>query len=251
MKVPVVDDVLSSHEHEICPTTSLDENSIQFEFQTDRNFYVDLRQTYLALKIKLVKGRGFDSYKTTEKKKEHKEDAVIIETGDDDLEFIEEDEGVPHTTHVNNILHSIFSNAELYIKNQQIYNSNGLYAHKSHISNNLKNILSDYKGVLHCEGYDYEDDPENLVEGPLITRGMKVYSRPDGFMLYGKLGIDFLTTSELLYPNMKVRIRLIRARPNFYMISELPMLAWVLWTALCTLDAPCSKKTTTKRECLN
>ena len=51
---------------------------------------------------------------------------------------------------------------------------------------------------------------------------MKLYSRPDGFMLYGKLGIDFFTTSELLYPNMKVRIRIIRARPNFYMISENP-----------------------------
>ena len=35
-KVPVVDDVLSSHEQQI-PTTSLDENSIEFEFQTDRN----------------------------------------------------------------------------------------------------------------------------------------------------------------------------------------------------------------------
>ena len=36
-KLPVVDDVLSSHEQEIYPTTSLDENCIQFEFQTDRN----------------------------------------------------------------------------------------------------------------------------------------------------------------------------------------------------------------------
>ena len=108
VKVPVVDDVLSSHEQEIYPTTSLDENSIEFEFQTDRNVYVDLRQTYLALKIKLVKGRGFDTYKTTEKKKEHKDDAVFTETGEDDVEFIEEDEGVPHITHVNNILHSIF-----------------------------------------------------------------------------------------------------------------------------------------------
>ena len=124
VKVPVVDDVLSSHEQEIYPTTSLDENSIEFEFQTDRNVYVDLRQTYLALKIKLVKGRGFDSYKTTGKKKEHKEDAVFTEIGDHDVEFIEEDEGVPHITHVNNILHSIFSNAELYINNHQIYNSN-------------------------------------------------------------------------------------------------------------------------------
>ena len=77
MKLPVVDVMLSSHEQEIYPTTSLDENSIEFEFQTDRNAYVDLRQTYLALKIKLVKGRGFHSYKTTEKKKEHKEDAVF------------------------------------------------------------------------------------------------------------------------------------------------------------------------------
>ena len=64
---------------------------------------------------------------------------------------MEEDEGVPHITHVNNILHSLFSNAELYINNQQIYNSNGLYAHKSHISNNFRSTLSDCKGVLHCE----------------------------------------------------------------------------------------------------
>ena len=41
-------------------------------------------------------------------------------------------------------------------------------------------------------------------------------------MLYGKLGINFFTTSELLYPNMKIRLRLIRARPNFYMISDNP-----------------------------
>ena len=129
---------------------------------------------------------------------------------------------MPHIIHVNNILHSICSNAELYINNHQIYNLNGLYAHKSHISNNFKSTLSDYKGVLHREGYDYEDDPKNLVEGPFFTRRMKLYSRPDGFMLYGKLGIDFLTTSELLYPNMKVRIQLTRARPNFYMISENP-----------------------------
>ena len=219
VKVPVVDDVLSSHDHKIYPTTSLDENSIEFEFQTDRNVYVDLRQTYLALKIKLVKGRGFDTYKTTEKK-EHKEDSVFIETGDDDVVFIEEDEGVPQITHVNNILHSIFSNAEFYINNHQICNSNGLYAHKSYISNNFKSTLSDYKGVLHCEGYCNEEDPENLVEGPFFTRRMKLYSRLYGFMLYGKLGIDFPTTSELLYPKMKLRNRLTRTRPNFHMISK-------------------------------
>ena len=47
-------------------------------------------------------------------------------------------------------------------------------------------------------------------------------NRPDGFLLYGKLGVDFFSFSDLLSPNMKVRLRLIRARLNFYMISDNP-----------------------------
>ena len=47
-------------------------------------------------------------------------------------------------------------------------------------------------------------------------------SRHDGFMLYCNFGIDFFSTSELLYLNIKSRLRLIRARPNFYMISDNP-----------------------------
>ena len=47
-------------------------------------------------------------------------------------------------------------------------------------------------------------------------------SRPDGFMLYGNLGVDFYSTTELLYPIMKGKVRLFRARPNFYMIRDNP-----------------------------
>ena len=139
---------------------------------------------------------------------------------------MEEDAPVPLVTHVSKILHSIFSNFEVYIYNQQIYNSNGLYVHKSYISNNFKEVISEYKGVLHCEGYDYEELPDEIMKAPLsepfFTRRMKMLRRPDGFMLYGELGVDFFSTSELLYPNMKIRPGLIRARPNFYMISDNP-----------------------------
>ena len=55
---------------------------------------------------------------------------------------------------------------------------------------------------------------------PFFTRRMKMLSRPDGFMLYGNLGVYFFSISELLYPNMKIRLQLIRARPNFYMIND-------------------------------
>ena len=64
-EVPVVDDVLSSHEQEIYPTSSYDENGIEFKVQTDRN--VDLRSSFLPLKLKFVKGRGYDTYESKEK----------------------------------------------------------------------------------------------------------------------------------------------------------------------------------------
>ena len=145
-KVAVVDDVLSSHEQEISPTTSLDENCIEIEFQTDRNFYVDLRHTYLVLKLKLVKGRGYETYNTKEVKKEHKEEAKGEE------EETAEEEPVPFVTHVINFLSSIFSNVEMYINNQQVYNSNGLYAHKSYLSNNFKGAISEYKEFCTARG---------------------------------------------------------------------------------------------------
>ena len=78
---------------------------------------------------------------------------------------------------------------------------------------------------MHCEGYDYEQDVKdisNLLPDPFYTRRIELLTRPDGFMLYGKLAIDFFSTSELLFPNMKSRLRINGARPNFYLISDNP-----------------------------
>ena len=157
-----VDDVLSSHEQEIYPNTSLDENCIEFKFQTDRNYYVDLRQSCLTLTLKFVKGRGYNTYESKEKKKEHKDEPVVFtETGNDEAR-----EEVARVTYVNKIIHSVFSNVEVYINNHQIYKSNEVCAHKSHISNNFKPAISEYNGVLHCEGYDYGQDPD-VITNPL------------------------------------------------------------------------------------
>ena len=175
----------------------------------------------MALKLEFVRARGYETYKTKEVKKEHKEQAKAEEE-----ETGEKEAPVALVTHVNNILHSIFSIVEVYINNQQVYNFNGLNAHKFYISNNFKGAISEYKGVLYCEVYDFEELPDEIIEAPMsepfFTRRMKMLSRPDGFMLYSKLGVDFSSTSELLYSKMKIRLRLIRARPNFYIISHNP-----------------------------
>ena len=60
---PIVNDVLTSHEQKVYPNTTLDENCIQLELQTDRNYYVYLRQFFLALKLKFVKRRGYGTFK--------------------------------------------------------------------------------------------------------------------------------------------------------------------------------------------
>ena len=108
-----------------------------------------------------MKHRGFDLYKK-EDEKEHNE-------AEDKKADAADDNEVALITHVNNIMHSIFSNVEVHINNQQIYNSNGLYAHKSYIYNNFKGAISEYKGVLHCEGYDFEANPEDAMDNLKLT----------------------------------------------------------------------------------
>ena len=68
-----------------------------------------------------------------------------------------------------------------------------------------------------------------IMEAPLIklffTSRMKRLSRPDGSILYGKLGTDFSSTSESPHPKRKVRLWLIRARLILYIISDNPNLS--------------------------
>ena len=198
-KVPVFDDVLSSHEQKIYCTTSLDENCVDFEFQTNRNFYDNLRQTYIFLKLNFIMGRGYETYITKEVKKEPKEQSKTdVETKK------EQDAPVFVVTHVNKFLHSIFSIVEAFMNNQQNYNSNRLYLTFPTTSGkpflNAKEFITG-KGTTmkKCLMKLWKRLCLNLF----FLRRMKMFTRPDGIMLYGKLGIDFFSISELLYPNIK------------------------------------------------
>ena len=62
-KVPVLETIMSSYTQGVFPSTSLDESSIEFEIETDRNIYLDMRDTHLGFKLHLFKGRLFDAFK--------------------------------------------------------------------------------------------------------------------------------------------------------------------------------------------
>ena len=98
------------------------------------------------MKFELVDGLRYETYKNKEVKKELKEQSKeVAENAETEEE--EEDVPVPLITHVNNVLHSIFSDVDMYIKNQQIYKSNRLYVQKFKVFINFKEVISEYKAV--------------------------------------------------------------------------------------------------------
>ena len=55
--------IISSCTQEITPSTPLDESSIEFEFETGCNSYLDMRDTHLSLQLQLFKKSFFDAFK--------------------------------------------------------------------------------------------------------------------------------------------------------------------------------------------
>ena len=49
-----------------------------------------------------------------------------------------------------------------------------------------------------------------------------MFSKYKEFLLYDKLGVYIFSLSDLRYPNMKVRLQVLRTQPKFYFISENP-----------------------------
>ena len=174
---------------------------------------------YLALKLKFVKGRGYETYNTKKVIKEHKKQADV-ETEEDEQHEVP----VPLVTHVNNILHSFFfPMLKCTSKISKLQFEWTVCAQILHLRQ-LQGAFSENKGVLHCEGYHYEEIfdevMQTLMSEPFFTKRMEMLSRPDGFILYGKLGVDFFSTPEFLCPNTKIGSRMIRARPKFYIIID-------------------------------
>ena len=52
-EVPVLETIMSSYTQKVFPSFSLDESSIEFEFETFRNLFLDMHDTHLSLGLQL------------------------------------------------------------------------------------------------------------------------------------------------------------------------------------------------------
>ena len=75
------------------------------------------------------------------------------------------------------------------------------------------------KGIVACHAYSFEDFPDAFDLQPFTDRANALGSGIT-FSLFRRLANNLFTCEKLLLPNTKVRIKLIRARPNFYLLSD-------------------------------
>ena len=168
-----------------------------------------MRDNHLSLKLQLFKGGLFDAFKKgkTEFKAKSEEDS--------------DEEAQNYLTYVYSLLSSLFTKYEIYFNSILVYNANVLYSHKAQISNEFNSSAVSNNGILACHGYSFEEFPDAFDMHPFTDRANSLGTGIT-FSLYERLVIDLFTCKKLLLPNTKVRIKLLPARPIFYMLSDNP-----------------------------
>ena len=116
-----------------------------------------------------------------------------------------------------------------------VYNAYGLYPHKAQLSIEFNSSSVSNKGILACHGYSFVLYPESFDMHPFPDRANSLGSGIV-FSLYGRLDIELLTFEKFLLPKTNVRIKLIRARPNFYMLSDNSNVSLKLLIVNCLLE---------------
>ena len=165
---------MSSYTQEVHACTSVDESSVQFEFEMDRNLYLDMLDTHLSLNLHFFKGRLFDAFKN--EKAEHK-----AKSKDDSYEEPEQD-----LTYVNKLLYSLFSKFEVYFDNTMVYNANVLCPHKAQISNEFNSSAVCNNLILACLGSSFEKFSDAFDVHSFTDRAIFVGTGII-FSLYGRL----------------------------------------------------------------
>ncbi len=179
---------------EVFSKTILNGSTLEFDVSGERNIYVDLRNIYLHLKLKLLSWNNTTS--VFEEITDVTTDTACV---------------------VNNILHSAFSNVEASLQGVQISSSNNLYGHKAFIETELSHPTECKNTWLVTQGYQYEKQPGTAATPALVTRRAKNLTG-NWNTFYGRLALDFLNVEKYLIPGVNLRIKMVRAPSEFAVV---------------------------------
>ena len=163
---------------DIYPSTALDNTTkiIEFQINGSKTEYLDLNDTLLSLKVKVVKGDG-TNIKTA--------DAV---------------KPIPS----NFFMNALFSDVRLSLNNIQIEGGDSLYAYKATIESALNFSFDSKRYQLLPTGYCDEYDEREKWGGESAE-----------FELVGALRLDFFRHPKYLIPGVDVSLRLTKSSDGF------------------------------------
>ena len=119
--------------------------TLEFTIAADNKNCVDLNCIFMQVLVSLKQGDGTTKVNETDNK-------VVL---------------------VNNVLHSLFVNCEVYLNGVIISNSNNFYAHEAFIETEYS-LGADCKNTwARCQGYTYESDPSDFAGACFIARQIK------------------------------------------------------------------------------
>lgn len=186
----------NAFEQRIGPVYSSDGPTLEFKLVGDRNNFIDLQKIYLELNCTIRQADGSAL-------RAHVTDNAQRDT----------------PNFVNNILHSLFSECDIFANGIKVSSANGLYAHKSFIETEMSFGKEAKDTWLKCQGYSYESDPSDRTIQTVVDR-RDLTARSATVKLIGRLSVDFFSCDKLLLPNVSLRIKLVRSHGDFVTVSE-------------------------------
>ena len=168
-KFPILEPILWSNEQQIFPTNSLNESTIEIQLETDCNIFTDLRSTQLFIRRTVIKG-----------------DQTRLDNAEE-------------TLLVNNALHSLFSNCEVYLNNEQVHSANSLYAHQVFVSAEFSGTKGTKESLSECQEYWYENESNDFTKRPFTN--VVFQKDKDVLTFYGPSAIGPFACETLLLPN--------------------------------------------------
>jgi hypothetical protein len=184
------------------PSSAISNSSvIEFFIAGTGDEYIDLQETKLHLELVITKSDGTSHSFATDASKLY------------------------GPAPVNNFLHSLFSQVDVYFNDKLVSTSNNLYPYRAYLETLLNHGNDSQDSHLTCMMY-YPDEPGKMDSSTSlaankgnVNRMNVAFKNKSGFDLIGSLHSDFFHQNRYLLNNVDVKVRLIRSRIEFCMCA--------------------------------
>lgn len=177
------------------PFSSIGEGGPIDFYVKDNKEYIDLSETVLSLKLRIATADG----------------KPIVSSSD----------GKDNVALVNNAMHSVFSDVQVYLNGKKVDGGDGYYGYRSMISTVFRFSTEVQKKQLFAQGFERDEcrAMEAVTNSGFVTR--KAWTAGGASRrFFGKLNCSLFNQERYLIPNVKLQVRLDRAKDAFALFTN-------------------------------